>query len=280
MICSNCGRELPDGSVFCNYCGAQQMVQSSSYHGANNCSQGYTDRSDDVVSGYSAYHEPNSNTKPVKEKKKKNPLIVIAAVAGAVFVGQMAGKMMSKSYLDARNSGSKGTSSTVSDTNVPASVPKPDNPEYMKIFSERNIVKGIYMVVMKDTASFAKVDEEGMIDCMDFAYKDDIVSDFQQTLYIDISGTPESDVQALDAEMTGRIENLSGQLLESGVVSYESNIGANYYRISYEVTDLDDPEILKLAKENGLLTTDEEKGKSLSMAATETNMIAQGYVKK
>lgn len=26
MFCNKCGRQLPDGSVFCNFCGAQQGV--------------------------------------------------------------------------------------------------------------------------------------------------------------------------------------------------------------------------------------------------------------
>ncbi len=29
MFCSNCGKQIPDGSIICSYCGAQQEIVNS-----------------------------------------------------------------------------------------------------------------------------------------------------------------------------------------------------------------------------------------------------------
>jgi len=62
-------------------------------------------------------------------------------------------------------------------------------------------------------------------------------------------------------------------------LTFDSNIGETYYRVSYELQNLDDAEVLKTAEEKGLIELTGAGG-LLSMSVTEGNLLAQGYVKR
>nr|WP_296010830.1 zinc ribbon domain-containing protein [uncultured Blautia sp.] len=262
MFCSKCGKQIPDGTAFCSFCGARQAVntQTPNFH-----------------------QEPQ---KTVKKKKKVNILVWVLAIAGATLIGQMAGKLLAGSYNKKPTSSSKinqnidknieadigdAGSSTTATTEV-----KADNPEYMKIFSDRNIVAMPLLAIGQDVASFAKVEEDGTVDSLEFGYKDDLVSTLKQTRYVDITEVTESQRQSFDAEMK---EKFAKYMEELGFLTFDSNIGETYYRVSYELQNLDDAEVLKAAEEKGLIELTGTGG-LMSMTATESNLLAQGYVKQ
>ena len=262
MFCSKCGKQIPDGTAFCSFRGARQDVnaQTQNFH-----------------------QEPQ---KPAKKKKKVNFLVWILAIAGATLIGQMAGKLLAGSY------NKKPASSNTINQNIDKSIGvdneerggstttttevKEDNPEYTKIFSDRYIVTMPLFVIGQDVSSFAKVEEDGTVDSLEFAYKDDLVSTFKQTRYVDITEVPENQRQSFDSEMKEQFAKYAEEL---GFLTFDSNIGETYYRVSYELQNLDDAEVLKTAEEKGLIELTGAGG-LLSMSVTEGNLLAQGYVKR
>ncbi|MDO4343603.1 MAG: zinc ribbon domain-containing protein [Eubacteriales bacterium] len=267
MFCPKCGKEIPDDALFCGSCGAR-LAQSGPQPSA----------------ARSGRQESPKPAKQVKKKRKNSIFITILVVAAATAVGQGVGKMMAGSYvkdrpsasvlLSTEGSGTAGSDAgSAADTQTAAGQSE-DNPEYMKIFSDRYIVKGP-LVTLGDTASYAKVDEDGSVHCLDFAYHDDVITMFQETIYTELA-TAEVDGQTLDDGMREYFSKYDSL----GILTYDSNIGATYHRFTYKVDNLDDPEILKKAEDSGLLTTTGENGGLMSMDLTHASMMEQGYVKR
>ena len=240
MYCNKCGKEIPENSKFCGGCGT--AVQTK--------------------------------TKPVakkqKKEKKRAPIWVSLLVMAAAFlIGKfvMAPSMLSEPQQDQGSYQQEETSQSDS-----AAVSA--NGEYSEIFTSRNIVEMPAMFMMLDSAAFAAVDQDGIIEKMEFGYKDDVIKEMVNTLYFPISGMDDTEKSALEAMVK---ENLSGYLaVDFCTTSY--NMGNLYYTVSLHFTDLDVAENIQKMSEFGILAGN--GADRLSMAQTESNLIAGGYTKK
>lgn len=280
MLCSNCGKEIPENTRFCNYCGADQTVKTG---------QG---------SSFSEVEPP----KREKPKKKKNILLVLVAVLAASSIGQIAGRKFAQSgaedkkpdsvVLDNSIDEKKKTedkipelkeiekpeieTETETETEPKAESVPAEAASYEQIFRDRNIVQSPQLFMMQDSAAFAKVDDEGTVECLEWGYKDDMIATLVRTLYVDITDLPESEKEAADSLVRAEIP---AQWDGLDFVSIESNTGTSIYRISVKVEKLDEADILKQAIETGLIEATGE-GEFLSMSETEKMLLEEGYLKK
>lgn len=261
MFCQNCGKKIADDAKFCDGCGA-------------------------VVNGTAPRQTTAQSTVPVKKEKqkKKTPIWLIILVALAAYViGRtlIAPAMMSgseqkngTSYEETTGGGqlSETFSFDVPDTPVEADT---QNAAYDEIFSSHYIVKMDTLFFGMDSAAFAKEDSDGMIDCIELGYQDDVVRAWVETVYIDISGMSETDKTALDSQLRdtyGALESLS-----YATISY--NLGSSYYTLTIRLDDLDQSDVLHDAVDQGLIVVTGEAD-ILSMSMSESNLLAQGYVKR
>lgn len=244
MYCKKCGKEISENMKFCTYCGAVQDDASSS-----------------------VYSQPvnvhDSKKKETKKKKKvtKASLLVGVIAAALAMYGQWSASSSSK------------TKSNEEDFVVETTTEEA-NPEYEKIFSDRNIIH-MSAVMVGDTAAFAKVGDDGTIECLEFGYKDDIIHTMVQTIFIDISDLSEEQRQVMDE--TARENYSAYENLE--FVTITSNIGNSYYKISCKAEGLDDEDTLQTAEDNGVVETT-GSGELMSMNLTGIELRAGGYVEK
>ena len=150
----------------------------------------------------------------------------------------------------------------------------PASGSYSEIFSSRNIVEMPALFMMLDSASFAAVDQDGMIEKLEFGYRDDRIEEMVNTLYFPIAEMDDAEKNALDAAIK---ENLAGYAtVDFCSVSY--NMGNLYYTATVHFSQLDVAENIQKMSGFGMLTAD--NADYLSMSQTESNLIASGYIKK
>lgn len=240
MYCNKCGKEIPENSKFCGGCGAAVQMKT----------------------------EPVAK-KQKKEKKRTPVWVTLIVVAVAFLIGKflIAPSMLSEPQKDQSSYQQEETSQSDSDAVTVSG-------KYSEIFTSRNIVEMPAMFMRLDSAAFAAVDQDGMIEKLEFGYKDDVIKEMVNTLYFPISGMDDTEKNALKAMVK---ENLSGYLAVD-FCSASYNMGNLYYTVSLHFTDLDVAENIQKMSEFGILSAD--GADCLSMAQTESNLIAGGYTKK
>lgn len=278
MFCKNCGKQLADDARFCTGCGA-------------------------VMDAGQPAQPQYAQSAPAKKQKKKAPvwLIIVAALAAFV-IGKfaIAPSMMTSGDSGSSNSdgsgsqysfepagtvsinedydssyddgsGSKYSAETTATEGSSISV---SNSAFDEIFSSNYIVRADALFLGLDSAAFAK-ESDGMIDCMEFGYKDDMICEMVETIYVDISGMS-SDEQALtDSQMRDAFS--SWEACGFCEVSYHQ--GSSWYTVTITLHDLDQSSVVKTAAENGMLALSYDAD-WLSISATEEDLLAQGYVRK
>lgn len=150
------------------------------------------------------------------------------------------------------------------------------NSEYTEIFSSRNIVDGVEGFLMLDSATFAKVDEIGMIDKLEYGYDGDVVKEMVNTIYFPISDYTEAQKNELDTTIKEEFSELEN--LNCCTMSY--NTGNNYYVITVKFTDLDNLDNVQALQELDEITMYGPSNSLISMKNTEESLLADGYVKK
>lgn len=287
MFCSNCGKQIPDNTKFCSYCGAQQAAGNNMNSAPNQ--QRYT-------SGATGNQQPvytaNQPQRKPPKKKKNNILVVFLVVLVMSGVGTMVGKSMAKSYEDDsksdgivldNNLDTKKTELPPAQENTPveeSTAETEENPEYTKIFADRFIVQMPAMFMTKERASFAKVTEEGMVESMQIGSSDDVITDMIETIYIDVSTMSDSDKEAMDATLSGKYAEFENM----DFLTISTNMGTSYYSFSCKMTNLDEKENLTAAIEAGLISVTTPGSTDavdyLSMKSTESALLSGGYIKK
>lgn len=260
MICEHCGNQNPDNTRICTHCGMPV---------------GKSDGQNTVKK-----EEPEVKTSK-NVMKKKSWLLIIGIPVAAYLIGQVAGGKTGESM----NEDSDSASSIVEDVNTPIEEgennTEAENPEYTKIFTERNIIRAPYFTI-EEGAYFAKVDvdEEGRetIDCLDFSYNGDTgtISALTETVYIDIKDLSQEEVQAMDSAVQAESQEYAN--LDNFTMSCEA--GNQYYRITYMYDKLNDKDVLKTFEELELITATDPGEELLGISPTETSLLEQGYVKK
>ncbi|MBE5765603.1 MAG: zinc-ribbon domain-containing protein [Clostridiales bacterium] len=245
MFCSKCGQQIPDNASFCNKCGAKAT--------ANPAPQ---PQSAPAAATANTTTQPSGKQQP---KKKGSFLVTLIVVAAAFLIGKylLAPGMVSTPA----NTPTIEKSSTISAA-------------YSEIFSSRHIVRAPHIFVGMDSSAYAIVDEDGMIEDLEFGYSGDLIKEMVDTIYYPISDLSADEIPVLDESMK---EVFSAYELP-GVSSVSYSTGNNYYIITITCKKLDNSTNIQKLSELGILET--TGSGLLSMYQTESALLANGYVKK
>lgn len=238
MFCSNCGTQLPDNTKFCTNCGAMQTISIN------------------VETNNAAAPSAEPAQKP---KKKANIWIIIAVVVVALFVGKL---IANPSVLS-----DEPTNASSQETTQSADV----NPAYEAIFEDTYIIHA-RTFFLKDTASFACKLDNGIIMCADYGYKNDLVSEWVEVVYVPIDGYDDSAKEELKKTVQAEFAGLEGL----NFCSVEYNTSASYFSVIVTFSDMDKVENCRTLYERNYLTTNT----LISMSATEQQLLSDGFVKK
>lgn len=263
MICGHCGAENPDNTRICTSCGMPLE---------KNDTQNTVKK-----------EEPEVKTSR-NVMKKKSLLLVIGIPLAAYLIGQMAGGKIGKSMKEEPQSPPSIVEDVIQEPELgeDKQEKKEDNPEYSKIFTERNIIRTPLFSPFGETASFAKVEigEDGMeiVFCYDIAYDTETgaISAMRQEEYYDIKNMSKEEVQTRDAgvkEVFQKYENVEN-------FKMTTNVGNQYYTVTCDYTNMNDDKVLKKFEEQELITTTNGAEGLLGITPTEKSLLDQGYVKK
>lgn len=255
MYCPNCGKQIQQGSKFCIHCGAQIYAPNPQ------------------VTQQQPSTKPNPTPQPAPQKKKKTnwfaSIIIMIIVIG---IGKGIGAFVADLFLSDKTPDSNAGQSSYSDTTDTAHVP---SAAFTDIFADRYIVRMDSLFIGMDSAAFAKVNDDGSIHCMEYGYKDDLVCSTVETAYFDISALTESEKAEFDTQIREQLSSATN--LSFAQVTF--NLGTNYYTLSIRLDDLDDPDTLQAAIDQGLLSVS-GSSRSISMAESEKMLLADGYEKR
>lgn len=254
MICKHCGTQNPDTTRICKQCG-MPLEENTAQNPVK--------------------QEETKNKTSKNVMKKKSLLLIIGIPLLAYVIGQAAGKKLGENMSGGSNS------STPVETSVEDDTQKEDNPEYTKIFTERNIFKPMNFTLGLSSASFAKVEvsEEGLetIDCFDIAYDaaTGAISNFTESWYIDVSSCTQEELESMDTAIQEEYQAYQG---ENFTATFDTS--GSYYLARLEYKNLDDEDVVKNLEDQGLITTTGTGTGGLGITATENSLLSQGYVKK
>ena len=260
MFCSNCGKQIPDNTKFCSYCGAQQQIIQ-----------------DADSAPKTTVHQPEIADAPTRQpekapKKKANIFIILAVVLCACMVGKFViAPLMESDSGNNGNTDNKGGQSQQTANNNNSSAADTDNPAYEAIFDDTYIVHFQTFFNM-EMESFAMKKDDGMIACADYGYKDDVVKQWVETVYIPVSEY--TDAQKAEVEATFKNQFASLDALNCCTVTYK--MSTNYFTITCTYSNVDEASSYAELYNAGILQTNT----FISMSATETTLLSQGFVKK
>ncbi len=251
--CTNCGNELPDGTKFCPNCGAAVGA-------AENASAPENAPAPEIQA---------AKAEPIKQNRA--PLIIICAalvLAVAVVLAFLIGR---------QTAADSDISVNGTDDSAVVSFDSVDDAtsEFNAFFDERGIEHTDFAFDGFESAAFV-CDTDGTIDCLEFGYKNDIVYEMTETIYIDISDVAEADRDAFDGGMRDSLDVFNG--LPFAEISYEMR--ETLYVVTVKVHDLDNGDILASAIEMQLLSVDSDEMDYISMSATEDALVSSGYIKR
>lgn len=247
MFCSECGKQIPDNTKFCNHCGAQQPA----------------------LGGTESQPTPQPQPQPAPqsqkaERKKPNYLVIVAVFICAALIGRfvIAPSMVSNLEEDTNSGKQSSQNQSSADTGSAA---------YNKILADAYIVHAS-PVFGKEIASYVIKMSDGTIVCADLAGQDDVVKEMVETTYFPVSGL--TDAQKKEKENTLKMQMVQLEALSCCSVSYTTS--ENYLKVTAKFRDLDKQEnysALYHLKING-------SNAPMSMSETEKSYLSQGFVKK
>lgn len=290
MFCKNCGSEIDNNAKFCNNCGAPQEVAPvaapvyedpvqptpqptvPTYETSAQPTVAPAPQQTPPQYNSSVPYNPNGNLQPpVQAKKSSKGCIVAILVVVALFALIIVGSIIF-AVVGFSDSSTSDDSSYSSDISVITDTP---NAEYTAIFTDHNIVEAPAVFIGLDSRAFAIVDEDGMIEKMEFGYDGDKIKELVDTIYYPISGLTEDVISALDD--TFRETFAPAEELDCCTVTYEQT--ADYYIITVHSIDLNNIVNLTELSDVGVVTYD-GFATYLSIDVTADNLISQGYVER
>lgn len=263
-FCPNCGNEVQEGYNFCSKCGKSLEMNMSSTVGQKN-----------------AYSMVNNNVAEKKKAKKKAPIwLVIIIFVGAAALGRLASSALLSDDDDSESYTSgegilEDEFSDIDEVNLEDAV-EIANPEYLNVFTER----GLDTTDLLDTSEysverFVLVDEEGMVDRLEYGYEDDTIEISAETIYYPLAGFTEDQKAQFDLNMKEAFA--AAEALDFSEIVYE--IGDEYYTIIVVLDDLDEMMNIQAAIDAGVIQV-EGSAISLSMEKTTDGLLAAGYIQK
>ena len=216
---------------------------------------------------------------PVQQPKKSNKavgiIITIVVVICATLIGKfvIAPSLTSNSNNDDSYTGytssqyvqPQQSTETSSEITVSSSTSA-----YDEIFNDTNIVHFQTFFGM-DNASYA-YETAGIISCRDYGYKNDIVKQWIETLYVPVTGLSED----RKAQLQSSLEAEYATYNELSCCTVEYKMGTNYLTVKFTYSNVDQAAQYNELYNAGLMDTNAQ----ISMSATEQVMLSKGYVKK
>lgn len=252
MFCSNCGKQIPDNTNFCSYCGAKQEIVNNPKPASE------TPQNQGIA-------QTVSQPPPQKSSGKAGSILITAVVVvGAFLIGKFA---IAPSML---SDGKTVTTTTTANNNGGSSIIQ-SSAGYDDIFRDTSIIH-LQSFFGVNTASYALKQDDGTIHCADYGYDNDVVTRWTETMYLPISDY--TDAQKTELENTMRSSFASIDSLICCSVSYK--MSANYFTVTCEYTDVDKEENYSALYNAGILKV----SSFISMSATEESLLAQNFVKK
>ncbi len=264
--CSSCGKIYNTEGNFCSSCGGRLIVKQPQTI------------------------QPQGNTVKEKPKKKMNIFLRILLLALAFCVGRLVAEffinppsernMFDTSFLEetdnVNNEIDKDEDSSfyLDDSSSYIDNSTASNTEYSKIFSERNIVKSSIFFMTDRSASYAKVDKDGYIICMDYGYNDDVIIHMKQSIYYPIKGYTEAEIVEFENEMNALLRQYSS-LSCCEIFTTRLN---NHLVVTVDATNIDNKTAIRELYSVGLVKT--SNADYLSMQITEESLLADGFVKE
>lgn len=261
MFCNQCGTSLPEGSKFCSTCGADLTAAPAAAPA--------TPKPQPVAPPSQPAPGPNSGAVSAPPKKKTPIWLTVVIVLAAFLIGKfvIAPSMLSEPDSNSDNSGSQ-TQQTSSGTETESTAA---NPAYDDVFEDTYIVHFQTFFNM-DMASFVKELEDGTIYCSDYGYKDDVVIDFVETMYIPVSEY--TDEQKAEVESNVRASLSTLEALACCSVKY--NMSVNYLTVTISYSGVDQAENYTALYDANILTANT----FISMSETEKILLNDGFIKK
>lgn len=261
MFCQNCGKGIADNAKFCPHCGTVNNTASNSYNGG---------QSTDTVAG-------NSSPAPQEKPKKKTKNIIIALVA--MLVAGLVGKFVIAPALVSdydENTTQKQTTNRFEFEEIDDNVVTIVNPDYTSVFTDRYIVNMDTVFYGLDSNAYVMVYSDGMIEKLEFGYKDDAISEMVDTLYYPISEATEEEVVAIETTLKEYVSPL--EELNFCEVSY-SKMGS-FYSVVIKMEGLDNAENVNALSRTGIDFGLTGSGSLISMEKTDEGLLRSGFIKK
>lgn len=251
MFCQKCGKQIPDNSKFCNGCGAQVASVTSAQQVNNTAPR-------------------NEAQKP--KKKKFNFLSTLIVVVVVFFLAKAVGYVIGNSY---GKNGPKETEPSISISSTIAVEPVVTNSEYSKVFTDRYIVFVPTVFFGLESDCYVQVTEDGIVDHQQFGYKDDIVVEFVETVFVPAEGWSDADKQAYEQTIRETYGDTGMDFVTLGNI----NITGNYISFSLELKEMDKSENVRVAADAGIIIMDDTYS-LWGMSDTDRALLAEGYIKK
>ena len=250
MFCNHCGAQQPDDGKFCSSCGGKLTADQAA-----------------------AKQQPQSKSAPntqqaAKTEKKKGKLLPwgsVLIVLAAFLLGKF---VIAPAMTSTPDTGDhSGEQSTQSQNGGNTDV----SPAYEAILNDAYIVHFQAFFNM-ETESFVLKQEDGIICCADYGYEDDVVKQWVETMYVPVSEYTDS--QKMELENTMKTQFATVDALNCCTVTYK--MSTNYFTITCTYSDVDKAENYGELYNAQVLRTNT----FISMSATESTLVSQGFVKK
>ena len=123
-----------------------------------------------------------------------------------------------------------------------------------------------------ESASYVSV-VNGIVDCQDYGYEDDVVKQMVQTMYISVVGYSDDNKTALEDSMKTAFATY--EAVDCVTVTYD--MGNTHFKVRVLYDELDKAENVSALYAAGLIT---ETSTFISMSKTDSELAGLGYTKK
>lgn len=265
MFCSNCGKQIPDGSGFCTYCGARQGAAAPRQDQPRPAAPGQAQQS------------------PAPKKKSFWKTFIISVLA--FFVAAALGRsLIARSFQETESPDLSDYAVSAIPSMDVAEIQYPDgwdgppaeeeNSAYEELFDGTRIIH-MGVLFAPEIDHFAKLDPDtGAIVCRDYGHDGDRVVSFAEAWYFDTTGQGEAYIQSLNEAAAADAAAYSSLSFAKVTYSLDQNNGR--FLLQYTFTGLDNAENCQAMYDAGI-TTDPN---GLSMSSCEQRDLADGFVKK
>ncbi len=272
-FCPNCGNEIRNGVKFCTGCGRPVDAKP----------QG---------TPKPQYQPSQTTNKAVKKGKpavngKTIGRVILGIIFAIVFFGIVIGMRQNNTSSDEYNDDYSGQFTQYDDGSVShqsgdeLTQDEQDiigGREYIEVFESRGIYDESALAGYGlSTGEFVWVDESsGMVDKMEYGYKNDVVEVVVETIYYPISNYSDDEKsQLLDMFKS---QFAAAEALDFVNITYDIN--GDYCKIKIVMENMDKVSNVKDAISVGIVQADTDNARAFSYEQSQAAMLASGYIQK